>query len=228
MMKASGEPGAGGGKQAIRVAVAMLSGDTLCTDTAFALVNMGMWSLSRCYKDFRIVAFVNHKCSDVAHGRNCVVREILGMGQGITHILFVDSDMTFPVDTLARLLAHRRALVGIDACTRRPPYRRVARRTGALVEMGAGILLVEAQVFDKIAFPWFECRYREDGGRESEDFDFCQKALRAGAIPFLDEELSKQVGHLGMMEFTLEVADAARGSEQGGSKQPEGERRQGA
>lgn len=193
----------------ILVAVVALSGDMVHADFAFCLANLGVYSTVRHHKDFRIVAFLNHKCSDVAHGRNSIVQEVRDMKAGITHILFIDSDMTFPPVTLSRLLSLRSPIVGIDACTRRPPYRRTARKREDGWDLGCGVLLIQMDVFEKVSFPWFDSHYRPDGSREGEDFAFCRKAKAAGYQPFLDEDLSARVGHLGTMEFTLAIADQA-------------------
>src|SRR4051812_43515959 len=39
-----------------------------------------------------------------------------------THLLFLDSDMTFPLDVLKRLLAHNKDVVGATYSRRAPPF----------------------------------------------------------------------------------------------------------
>lgn len=194
-----------------RVVVGIPSNDHVHADFACCLATMATYSVVRHHKDFRIMAFLNHKTSNVFRGRNNMVREVQSIPHPITHLLMIDSDMTFPADLVARMLARGKPIVGIDASTRRAPYRRVARKTSfGTWELGAGILLLEMSIFQKIPFPWFVSHYKENGDFQSEDHDFCEKATRAGFPPFLDEGLSSKVGHIGAMTFTLQMADAAQ------------------
>jgi len=51
--------------------------------------------------------------------RESLAKEALA--DGAEYILWVDSDMRFPKNTLERLLAHGKKIVGVNAVTRRKP-----------------------------------------------------------------------------------------------------------
>lgn len=150
----------------------------------------------------------------------------------VTHVLFVDADMTFPEDALARLLAHDVPIVGGLYFNRRPPYAPMLLRQNheswadsepmfghvydypapQLVEVdatGCGFLLVERQVFEKVRDPdglvggWFE-RYRG----VSEDFSFCVRAQDAGFKILVDTGL--KLGHIGKVVVDEAFAERNR------------------
>ena len=99
-----------------------------------------------------------------ANARNLLVKEALEFGA--SHMLFVDSDMAFPSNSLHRLLAWEKDIVGICYPMRRPPYDLVGKPLTVtsdgqypdLTEMeflGGGLLLISMEVFKAIQAPWF-------------------------------------------------------------------------
>lgn len=129
----------------------------------------------------------------------------------------VDSDMRFPPDALIRLLRHDRDIVGINAMSRRPPYRCTAQKENGdelitneyssgiekVGRMGLGLLLIRTEVFRKLEPPWFEFRYLpEKGVFRGEDYCFFDKAVQAGYEFYVDHDLSRQVTHLGQFEYS--------------------------
>ena len=106
-------------------------------------------------------------CQDfpVDAARNEIIRRFLETDAG--YLLFLDADMTFPVDLPARLLRHDTAVVSGRYHMRRAPYHAVAMRHSgpemfdctAIVDGhglmpidfgGAGALLVRRDVFEAI------------------------------------------------------------------------------
>jgi hypothetical protein len=143
---------------------------------------------------------------------------------GATHLLWIDSDHSFPDDTAHRLLAHDRPWVGINATTRNPPMRfTAAKKYGQLLEttqhskglervwrMGFGVALIEARVFEAMPKPWFLIEYieHENGGVfRGEDSYFCEKAKAAGFHPMVDHDLTKETAHVGSVAWTTEVLE---------------------
>ena len=144
---------------------------------------------------------------------------------GCTHVLWVDSDMRFPANSLIRLLEHDEPIVACNYPTRRPPYLPTAEHkdlgmlfteenSTGLVEVGhagMGLMLVDMDVHQKIAEPWFALGYSpSDGGYVGEDFFFCKKAKEAGYRVLIDQDLSKEVKHIGETEFRNEHANVTR------------------
>ena len=135
-----------------------------------------------------------------------------------THLLWIDSDHTFPHDTAHRLLSHKRPYVGINATTRVMPIRPTAiKKQGQPLEttkhskglervwrMGFGIVLVEARVFKAMPKPWFNVEYIEKDGKPrfvGEDIYFCEKAKAYGFAPMVDHDLTKETAHIGSVAF---------------------------
>lgn len=133
-----------------------------------------------------------------------------------THVLWLDSDMRFPADTLTRLLAHKVPIVAANYTTRRAPYRPVAehREQGVLftppeatgtVEVthcGMGVMLVDTEVTRAMPTPWFAIGYNaKQDLYAGEDVYFCRKAVEHGFPIVVDQDLSQHVKHVGEMEF---------------------------
>ncbi len=131
---------------------------------------------------------------------------------GASHVLFIDSDMRFPEDTIDRLVAHGRPMVAANYVQRTMPEWWVARteqgsvssvgRTGlqAVASVGFGVMLIQTGVFQGWAHPWFATPF--DGTTYlGEDVAFCQQARAQGQTVWIDHDLSQQVRHTGMIEY---------------------------
>lgn len=147
-------------------------------------------------------------------------RQILAqflVDMGFSHGLFIDSDMRFPKDTLLRLVKHEHPIVGINAMTRRAPYRCTAQvdpgvplvttpeSTGLqrVSRIGFGLTWVAAEIFEKIERPWFGLEWiPEKMVFRGEDYWFCERAKAAGYDIWVDHDLSKQVFHVGSFEYS--------------------------
>jgi len=155
------------------------------------------------------------RTSILPNARNGLTDQVIDLG--FTHQLWIDSDMEFPVDMLTRLAAHRKEVVGINAMMRRPPYESTAETAqGVKLEtnehssglekvhrLGTGVLLLDLAVFARIRRrPWFTFEWI--GGKRThrgEDYVFCQRLRKAGATLWVDQDLSKEVGHVGSFSF---------------------------
>lgn len=139
-----------------------------------------------------------------------------------THILFVDSDMTFPRDMLIRLMAHDKPIVGINAMARAHPYRCTAQgldgnqlettsSSTGLVRVkrtGFGVMYIDLDVFRRMELPWYNFVWQPEHERYlGEDYNFCAKARDLGYDIWVDQDLSKEVKHLGMFPFEPMMAE---------------------
>jgi hypothetical protein len=164
--------------------------------------------------------------------RNLLVKHALAWKP--THLLFVDSDMNLPPETLVKLLQHNEAVVGLNYVQRRLPTKPNAYKEGfgkdgrvatlasstGLVEvdhLGLGCVLVDARVFDYIQAPAFEfetVKTRDEEGNvtdwhtRGEDVIFFGKVRDAGIKVWMDQDLSKAVGHCGEYEYRHELYEA--------------------
>lgn len=149
------------------------------------------------------------------HGMNNLVRDAQQINA--THLLNIDSDMTFPPDSIQRLLAHDKDIVGVNyrqrgnhtdqdfaVSTVKFPgkgseYRRVnpedfPKELFECAAVGLGLTLINMKVFDKLPFPWF--RTTEDKNLHStEDIVFCKDAREAGFEVWCDPTI--RMGHVG-------------------------------
>jgi hypothetical protein len=134
---------------------------------------------------------------------------------GASHLLFLDSDMRFPEDTLDRLLAHNLDIVAANYVQRTMSEWCVARsmgvpvtsagRTGlrAVETTGTGVMLIKMSVFDQLPKPWFDTPF--DGQTfTGEDVFFCQQANAADMVVWIDHDLSQDVRHQGSVELSVQ------------------------
>lgn len=151
-----------------------------------------------------------HRLSPVSLNRNIIAESALEWGAAA--LLWIDADQTFPEDTLERLLAHRRVLVGCNIATRAIAPEFTATKNGPKVQttaelagakaleevdlLGFGICLTAAQVFAKLDRPWFAETPTPRGGIVGEDCYFMERARKAGFKVYVDHALSWQVGHV--------------------------------
>jgi hypothetical protein len=147
--------------------------------------------------------------------RNLLVTHAMDVPTQPTHILWLDDDMVWPSDTVARLVAHDLPIVGGLYFQRMPPfhpvaYTRLHERDGdrrgqfltlpddptGLVEvdgMGLGCCLVRMDVYFDLAERGGPRWHAVIDGR-GEDLHFFDRALDAGYQPMLDTDL--QCGHV--------------------------------
>lgn len=149
--------------------------------------------------------------------RNLIVEHALEIGYD--YILWVDSDMILPKNTLLRLLSHNKDIVsgvysykvinGENAVVKRysktdeDTYEDVSlkeiRETKELMlvdGIGFGCVLTKVDIFNKIEQPWF--KYEKDLG---EDIFFCRKAQETGIEIFVDPTV--KAGHVGQVNYNI-------------------------
>lgn len=197
------------------ICVSYLSNDMVHGDFTDALVGMCMHSAQT-----QQLALNHVQCTIISEGRNRAVQGALQIKA--SHVLFLDSDMVFPADTLIRLLAHDLPIVGATYCSRRPRPD-IGKRT--LVHLGPqladalhgpvpveslpmGCTLIRADVFEKVPQPWFRFDYH-DGQIIGEDVGFCRAATTAGIPIHMDADLSRNVYHLATVPLSHLAAHGA-------------------
>jgi len=141
---------------------------------------------------------------------------------GADYIMWVDSDMRFPKDTLEEMLKHNVDIVGVNATTRREPIKPTALNLVIKSEtehswipinslnnngiekctaVGFGFTLVKADVFKKVSRPWFNVIWSDHGAIIGEDIHFCIKCQDTGYDVYVDHDTSRQIGHIGTRSF---------------------------
>lgn len=147
--------------------------------------------------------------------------------QGADCVLWLDSDMRFPKDTLVRLLKHNKDFVGINYSKRGIPPEFVAIKRHSPPEqlvtdadsegleeveaLGFGVVLMKTSVLhalpppERTGHPWFWHEWIAESGRHvGEDVFFCRMAKEAGVDLYVDHDLSKECAHIGTLEYTTD------------------------
>ncbi len=159
--------------------------------------------------------------SRITSNRNRLVQDAIK--KNATHILFIDSDMDFPADSIHRLLGHNKDIVCATTCKRGDEtgtpigqavddgdgkeVKRVSTGTGQLAEMqlvGACFMLINLDIFDKLQHPvFYEPPEYSIGDALGEDITFCKIVRQAGFKVWLDVDLSFQLGHWGKKRYSI-------------------------
>lgn len=166
--------------------------------------------------------------SIVIQGRNNLVAR--ARAAGAEWILWLDSDQSFPADTLVRLLAHDLDVVGCNYARRCDPTGPTAVRiSGKSLEhvwttpekaeanhvervfaMGLGVCLMRMSALARAEPPlfWIEMMAGDVLG---EDIWLFRKLAAAGVEAWVDHGLSWQIGHVGEKTYGHVQAIADRG-----------------
>ena len=196
----------------LKITLALCTNREVKAKTVASLLNLVAHSRDR---DFHIL--VANRGYHIGENRGyCVVQAQRNQSD---YLLFIDDDMTFNKDVLERLLTHGKEVIGVNSYSRcLPPSSTVGLmdKEGkymhpdkhSAIEMripdelfkcyfvGAGIMLIDMKVFEKIEKPYFAFTSDENGMIiNGEDGSFCAKCLNAGIDIFCDPSVF--VGHVG-------------------------------
>jgi len=160
--------------------------------------------------------FPTNFTTEIAMIRNEIVK--IALRKECTHLLFMDTDQVYAEDTIYRLLAHNKDIVGAKVHIRYPPFIPTIFRFDEEVgkqyvvdeeewtkrqlldvdATGTGCLLIKTDVFRNIEFPWFEFSVDKYGETIGEDINFCRKVKNFGYKIYVDTSIN--CGHLGTLE----------------------------
>ena len=147
----------------------------------------------------------------------------MALEAGSTHVLWLDSDMMFPPDTLQRLLAHDVSMVAGNYVTRQYPHKTVAYRELhdwrsyvvnrgdgqqliPVAAVGMGCMLTRTDLLQQMSAPLFQTTWiAETQDHMGEDFYFCQQARALGHDIWIDDQLSVELQHLGTVAFNHQM-----------------------
>jgi len=134
--------------------------------------------------------------------------------QGATHVLWLDTDMSFPRETALWLALHDTPIVGCNYLTRHGNNSWTAMRDGqriattpettgleAVDAMGFGVVLMRTDLVVSMGRPRFRHGLNEREGDIGEDIMFCRSVRASGQEIFIDHDLSKRIGHIGQYNF---------------------------
>jgi len=207
------------------VAICLPCRDQVCTSFAYDLAILtANFSAKHVSNGGKLYIFTSMGTL-IANQRQQLALE--AMDAGCSHILFLDTDMRFPKDTLDRLLAHDKPIVAANYATRRMPVKTVAFKSDTnwdciyttpestglerVHSVGMGVMLIKREVFQKAELPWFHLGYSlKTHSFSGEDIFFCRAARKNGFEVFIDHDLSKEVKHIGSFEFAHEHAEVCK------------------
>ena len=152
----------------------------------------------------------------IAENRNYIV--VQALNNKSDYLLMIDDDMTFPSDTLDKLITNGKDICGVAY----HPRCEMGKITKYLDEThcvildnnkdlkykdifecyatGTGIILIKCDIFYKIERPWFQFEYYPTGQcKLGEDWWFCREAKKYGFKTWCDPTI--KVGHIGEKIF---------------------------
>lgn len=177
-----------------KIGIGIANTGSIHIDTTFCLLRM--------LKGFPYDYDVILKRGSILHyNREEIVKTAIK--NGCTHLLFLDTDMTFGKDAVQRLLERKKDIIGVRTFTKKEPSLPIAfleeGQTGDLqraISVGTGFMLIDLKVFEKIKEPWFFWKTNDKGEvLEGEDYWFCRRAKEEGFQVWCD--LSVPIGHIG-------------------------------
>lgn len=152
--------------------------------------------------DFKCL--VSTKGYNTAENRNYIVTQ--AVKGDYTHLFLVDDDMIYEPDTLERLLACDKDMVGGLYKTKYedPDYvieaDKIEDKIFECKAIGGGLLLVKTEVFKKVPQPHFGYKWYPSGMvKESNDWYFCNKAREFGYKVWCEPSITAK--HIGLCEY---------------------------
>ena len=149
---------------------------------------------------------VSVKGYNTAENRNYIA--VQAVKQGCDYLFLCDDDMIYRPDTIDRLLAHGKDIVGGLYKTKYPEKQDYLieyldeEKEGLFecVALGGGLLLIKCDVFKKIPQPWFGYIWHDNGMvKESNDWFFCKKAREHRFKIWCDSTI--QAKHIGLYGY---------------------------
>lgn len=141
-----------------------------------------------------------------------------------THLLFLDSDHTFPQSTLHQLLSRGKDCIAANCVTKTIPATTTARGKGndgfgeivysdpenhgveKVWRVGTGVMLLSKRAYMQIPHSAFGMPYREEvDDYQGEDWTMADALDTAGVPIYVDHDLSRKIGHIGQFVYTHDV-----------------------
>ena len=208
---------------AFRVIVAMPSTGFVRSATAFSLARLvAYFAQVRVFPEIaeQALDFQLLEGSGISAGRESLVEQFLANSQA-THLLFIDEDMGFNVDTLHVMARRRQPIVACNYRMRHPPAEFTAMRIDGTARIqttqdvsgleeayyaGFGFALIAREVFEAVAVPRFAIEWIAQAKTyTTEDHPFYRRAREAGFRCWIDHDASKRVYHVGTLPYRWDM-----------------------
>ena len=189
----------------VKIAIGMPTNRGVKPQTALSLLEMVAKS------EYKFHPIISTEGYNTAENRNRIVAQAIK--NNCTHLLLTDDDMTYDSDTLDRLVAHKKDIVGATANVRgmHPDgvetlvveYLKDEIDFGDVFKVkaiGGSMLLIDLSIIPKIETPLFWYKVHKIGMVEmSNDYWFCEKAREAGFDIWYDSTI--KLKHIGDREY---------------------------
>ena len=205
----------------VKLAICIPSNGEWKADFGYCLSQLCVYCASTLFfeGETREVLFIDKRTSNLPRSRQECLEDALM--QDCTHALFLDTDQIFPMDAAHRLLKWKKSIVACNVPLKVMPSFPTARARSdspfgspifspnssvgleKVWRVGAGVMMIDLAILEKIEKPWFEIRYSDKHAQfVGEDWYFVKKVEDAGFDVFIDHELSRQIGHVGQFQYT--------------------------
>jgi Glycosyl transferase family 2 len=165
------------------------------------------------------LSLVTMESSMLGQARETLVKRALK--EKADYVLFLDSDMVFPHDTIHRLLKHAKEFIcGAYTCRTYPVRPTAVGYDGKKINSldrkgiekiqhaGFGVCLIKLDVVKKLRPPLFLMDFIPALGTQcGEDVYFSQKMAEIGVDLWVDHDLSKELGHVGKRIYSFKDID---------------------
>ena len=207
----------------LRIVVVVPSGTHWLADFGASLLSMMGYFMNNPVKGMRTHEFrlVNIKGSILSTSRLNGIKAAKAMDA--SHLLFIVSDHTFPPDMLNQLLSWKKDVVAANCVTKSIPACTTARSFSAtdpqgdivysdekmvhnlerVWRVGTGVMLISKRAYNQIPHDCFTIKYMPEADvYQGEDWTMCEAMDKLGIPIYVDHKLSREVGHLGILNFT--------------------------
>jgi hypothetical protein len=156
--------------------------------------------------DLQSLRIVKSEGSIASDGRNDLIKDALD--SGATHILWLDTDMSFSPKNVVGLIERDMDFVACDYKKRIAPNDTIAldlegkpldwsgHGLKEVLQCGLGLTLMKTSILEKMTYPWSGFFTHENGTLDDSVW-LCRNARKAGAKLFVDMDATRGVGHIG-------------------------------
>lgn len=177
-----------------KIAIGLPTNRLIKPKTAGSILRM----IVKCKHDYEII--VSTRGFNTSENRNYIAAQ--AVNRGCSHLFFIDDDMIIEEDTLDKLLAHDKDIIGGIYMTKyevqEPVVEYLDEKEGVFLvkAIGTGCMLIKTDVFRKLPQPWFKYEWNQNGSiKRSHDWIFCEDARNTGLEVWADSTI--EVKHIG-------------------------------
>lgn len=185
----------------MRISLAIVTRGEICIETAMCLMLALRETPHEIHINFRKGTYIHEL-------RNDAVKEAR-LAQA-DYLMFIDSDMTFPPDGIAKLLSHNKDVIGgmynmkhlpltntikmVDEHGKRLSTFQIPNTIFKAHAIPTGFMLIRLDAIKLMDYP-FEFDREPDGGLVGEDVLFCLRCQKIGVDVWCDPTI--KIGHIG-------------------------------